>query len=198
MRLFEEYFNRHDIKSVPLVHHAPDGAVILESLKDSSFKILVLIEWKNEKPPGRYVIQSVSPIHNGFSSGSFFKIHNEVEKKWHEYESYFIEFAENLQELRVISNEKEVLLAAWEMFVFIHDGWLSGLPLGIKDALFESVNKENSFEERYEKYQDVYYYLGHNFPYTLENWQKYILFRVVGAYSFWFANLINKVPSLKG
>lgn len=192
MRLFEEYFKRHNITNVPLVHHDCYGAVIFES-KETNKKMIIFISWVDyDVRPGKYIINYSYPVHNGFLENRFFEHHSRTEKTWDQYEPYFIDLASKLKNVRALENEKEILLTTWEMFLLIYDDWFLTLPSNIKEILFESINKENTINFRYDKYQELYFYIGNNYPSILDNWRKLMLIPIIEPYSFWLAKLINE------
>lgn len=192
MKLFEEYFKRHNITNVPLVHHCQEGVVILESEKTKN-KLLIFIEWaESDGHPGEYTIKFVKPIHNSFSAGSYFELETKIKKRWHEYEAYFIKLPEKTDSFTAVLEKYEVLLSVWEIFIFVYDGWFSTLPKTIKETLFESINKDNSLDIRIKKYREVYLFMERNFPLITENWSQVFLSKIVEPYSYWLAKLINK------
>lgn len=223
MRLFEEYLARHNL-DVPLVHHCANGTLLLESTTRpkngmwSSRWILVSIKWIDEDHhPGYYRIEMNIPVYNGYSKGTLFTKQLKVEKKWQEYESFFLNWAGSLTGMRSISDKMENILTAWEMFVFICDEWFSSqygnlsgrearrgvylnsdqiqaridhCPTILKQKLFQSLDKENSISTRYSNYQDVAIFLSTHHPAVMQAWHEVLA--SLQNRADWLACLIEK------
>lgn len=194
MRLFEEYFTRHNIADVPVVHHCTAGALILRTTDSSIWKnrwLLVTIRWEpHDHHPGQYRIDMNSPIHDGYASDSIFTKWPSLHKKWHEYEDFFLEWSEDLKAVEPVQGAKEVVLAAWEMFVFAYDSWFFRQPNDIKRMLFESLDKDRPVEYRHQHYQDVAIFLATHHPAVLRAWKYEVLGRVVD-YADWLAKIVK-------
>jgi len=196
MFLFEEYFNRHQISDVPLVRHCEKGSLILRTSDFNYWKEkwgILKIDWEDhDHHPGQYLISIEFPIHDGYLSNSMFNQLPPVRKKWHEYENYFIEWSKTLSCVSCpVSDEIDVSLTAWEMFVYVYDGWFSKQSFEMKDILFESLDCERSHDDRYKKYQETVLLLSKNNPNILKSWKYDFLFRLKN-YSNWLAVLVNQ------
>src|SRR5271154_5207507 len=114
MRLFEEYLNRHKITDVPVVHHCTTGALILRTTDASVWNnkwVLVTIRWKHDDyHPGRYIIEMNSPVHDGFHTDTIFTQWPPIEKKWHEYEDFLLEWSDNLKGVKPVRGNKNIIL----------------------------------------------------------------------------------------
>lgn len=192
MRIFEEYFQRHNIIDVPLVHHCTNGTLLLETNKKepdwNSRWVLVTIKWvEGAHYPGEYLIEFQTPnydcINNLFST-----IH--ITRKWHEYEDFILQCSSSFPSFRPITNSSEILIIAWEMFVFMHDSWFAKQSTTLKNKLFQSLNKENDLEIRYSNYQDVVCILAKQDSILIQTWEYNILFRTQNCAN-WLAYLIE-------
>lgn len=210
MRLYEEYLLRHDIINVPLVHHCHNGTLILRSTNSSVWAnrwVLLKIKWvDHEYRPGHYCIDMNIPIHDGYSKGIIFEKICSVEKKWHEYENFLIDWSSGLisfvesivdskvEGLEPITEVKEIIMVAWEMFVFVCDERFTKQPNDIQQKLFATLDKDNSIETRYYYYRDIVTFLSTQQPSILRIW-KYEFLEIIGdmqTYADWLAILINK------
>lgn len=192
MRLFEEYFQRHKITDVPLVHHCANGTLLLESeSKNSDWNsrwVLLTIRWNEDSHhPGEYLIDLNIPNHD---CGNRLFTSTQVIKKWQEYEDFMLNWGSTLKGLRPIINPKEILITAWEMFIFMYDSWFIKQPTTLKSKLFQSLDKENTLETRYSNYQDVAIFLTTHQPAVMRVWKYEVLARVQNCAS-WLARLIE-------
>jgi hypothetical protein len=194
MRLFEEYFSRHNLK-VPVVHHCQQGAVILRTSDFSVWRnrwLLVTIKWiPDDRHPGSYEINMGSPIIDGYSKSQVFSEWPKVEKKWDEYEDFIFDWIDNLKGVAPVIGQREALIAAWEMFVFAYDGWFLKQNSEVKHHLFNSLDKDNSINTRYTHYQDIALYLTSQHPQVLRTWKYEVLAKIQG-YSDWLGRLIKE------
>lgn len=191
MRIFEEYLKRHNI-DVPIVRHCSIGTLILRG--DNRWAIMS-IKWEHhDYHPGQYQIHINSPIHDGYMNEILFTKNSPIYKKWDEYENFFLKWDENYPRLKPIADPKEVVLAAWEMFVFSCDSWFSKKDFKIKQLLFESLDKDNSLDLRYDKYQEMINYISDEYPLMFRIWKNEVLARTQN-YSFWLAAALNKIVS---
>lgn len=193
MRIFEEYLNRHRI-NVPVAHHFGSGSLILRTFDSSIWKnrwILINIRWEDhDHHPGKYFIEMNSPVHDGYLSETVFSKWSSVMKKWHEYEDFLLDWVDGVNGVRPVLEEKEVTLAAWEMFVFAYDSWFMKQSGDVKRILFESLDSDRPTNYRYQHFQDVAIFLATHHPAVLRVWKYEVLFRV-NNYADWLGNLLK-------
>lgn len=201
MRLHEEYFMRHGITDVPVVQHCSAGSLILQPTdvsrdRFSSQWILLSIRWKDDDHhPGKYHISIDCPIHDGYQKDQLFTAvglgfcHSPIILKWDLYENFLLDLVSNLPAIPVVGDQ-EVVMATWEMFVFSHDSWFLKQPYSIKKSLFESLDKENPIQLRYQNYQDVALFISTHHPAILRSWKYEVLARVQN-YANWLAAIVN-------
>ncbi len=188
MKLYQEYFLRHNIDGM-VVEHNNQGALILRT-KDSW--LLVTIKWQdNGIHPGKYIVEYLSPIHNGYANRRLFQKYNVKELSWDEYEDYFLSWSDSMMVPDVISGDKKVVLTAWEMFVYCYDGWLAQQSSELRWYVYSCLDTDQSVETRYSGYQNCLLYLTAKDPDVLKVW-KYEVLSLTQHYSEWLAALVKK------
>jgi hypothetical protein len=144
MRLFEEYFQRNQITQVPVVHHCAYGSLLLRTNDPSVWSskwVLVNLKWQHsDSHPGKYHFDISLPVHDGFLKGNLFQKYPTVEKNWQDYEDFIINWSSNIYGVEPVIGTKEIFLCAWEMFVFMCDGWFMKQTYEIKEFLFQTLN----------------------------------------------------------
>ena len=201
MRLYEEYCQRHGITSVPLAKHEQAGAIILRipegMLKNMPFGkwIMMTFEWKDSGVhPGRYVVEYSYPIHDGYLKGRLFNKYNVKELEWDEYEEYWLNWTKGLSlnghTPVPVCSDREVILAAWEMFVYCYDGWICKQSSELKCYIHNSMDLELAVQQRFAGYQNSLIYLTARQPGALKAW-KYDVLSQVQHYSHWLADLLK-------
>ena len=202
MRLYEEYFKRHGITDVPVVQHCSAGSLIIRSTDESrrffsSRWVLFSIRWKDhDHHPGQYHISIDRPVHDGYQQDQLFTAvdlgfcHSPITLKWDLYESFVLDLASHLPPVAPVVGDQEVIMAAWEMFVFSYDSWFLKQPHSVKKLLFESLDKENPIQLRYQNYQDVIVFISTHHPAILRSWKYEVLARVQN-YANWLAAILN-------
>lgn len=194
MKIFEEYFQRHDIIDVPLVRHCTNGSLILESFDSQIWKskwVIFSIRWvDHDHRPGHYLMEINVPQHDGHETGEVFDQQVQIEKKWQEYEDFILDWSKNIKGVRPIKG-KEAIIFAWEMFVYVYDSWFLKQPESLKQKLFQSLDKDNSIQTRYSSYQDVAIFLSTHHPAVMRVW-KYEILAKLQYDTDWLARLIER------
>lgn len=193
MRLTEEYFSRHNISDVPIVNHCSNSTLIVktkDNLWDSNWIILNIKYGHHPHRPGSYQLEFKAPIHDGFIKETIFKKFPLVYYKWHEYEESILDLGKIINGTAILG-EKEIVLAAWEMFVFSYDSWFATQSDEIKRMLFDGLDKEQSVDERYENCQKIISFLSQNYFLVFRAW-KYDVLNLVQNYADWLAIILNK------
>lgn len=194
MRLHEEYFRRHNIRDIPIVNHCSQGAVMLRTTDPDIWQnrwILVTLKWvEHPQHPGSYNVEFLVPIHDGESRGKLFSRLPSVELEWDEYEDYILDWTKNLRGVVAVRGHKNIVLTAWEMFVYCYDGWFRRQHADLKELLFRSIDEDLSLEDRYIGYQDTLIHLSTHHPAVLKAW-KYEVLSQVQCYSDWLAKLVE-------
>lgn len=193
MKIFEEYFQRHKITDVPLVHHCTNGALILESFNSQIWRskwVVFSIRWiDHDHRPGHYLMEINVPVHDGYETGEVFDQQVHVEKKWQEYEDFILDWSKSVSELKPVIG-REAVIFAWEMFVYVFDSWFLKQPNSLKQKLFQSLDKDNSIQTRYSNYQDVAIFLSTHHPAVMRVW-KYEILSKLQHDADWLARLIE-------
>ena len=194
MRLFEEYFQRNQITQVPVVHHCAYGSLLLRTNDPSVWSskwVLVNLKWQhNDSHPGKYHFDISLPVHDGFLKGSLFQRYPTVEKNWQDYEDFIISWSSNIYGVEPVLGTKEIFLCAWEMFVFMCDGWCMKQTYEIKEFLFQTLNNENSIDKRFECYENIINIISIKQPSLIRTWRYEVLTRVQN-YANWLAVMIQ-------
>lgn len=194
MNLVSEYLNRHSLK-VPVVLSTATGSLFLRS-KNSDKRCrwsLVSIDYVAAKyHPGTYRVITMKPIHNGLiAKGRLFDPVASNDLFWDEYESFLLDWAKD-QTLQAVDNEKEVLIVAWEMFVYGGDKRLA--RFANREDFFNSVNIDLPLKDRHAACIQMINILcsDPNYHSLFRSWQgemkRYIN---KDKYSYWLAELVN-------
>ena len=193
MRLYEEYFQRHNIIA-PIIRHERTGSLILRTkgLSVSSKWVLVSFYWSdNGVHPGHYVVEYSYPLHDGYLRNRLFQKYNVKELEWDEYEDYFLNWCRGLLRdnyTEIIHGELEVILAAWQIFVYCYDGWICKQSSELKCYIHNSMDFELPVRERYKGYQNCLIYFTARQPSALKAW-KYDVLGCIQNYAHWLAEL---------
>jgi hypothetical protein len=165
MRLYEEYINRHKI-AVPIIRHADHNVLFFRKEKPNG------IEWKiftaqfrrDVYRHGVYHCALNQPTRNSVGSG--FKTITQSEIEWDCFEDYMLNIDNKNS---IVFDSKEVLVAAWEIFVFQAERYLIRfssnddffcslditLPIAARHEILNSFLTSTSF-----KTCEVYNYWG--------------------------------------
>ena len=187
MYLQEEYLKRHGITDVPIINHVTNGSLLLKI--DPGYLLMTIAWADNNRHPGNYLINHYTPIHNGYVNGFYFnKIVDECEIEWDGYYSYILNWSKG--HINPILDSKELILSAWEIFVFIFDGKLANLiPNAVLDRLiYKSLDEDLTMDQRFYGYQECLTYMSIEFPFILKAF-KYNLLPHVQNYCYWLAKL---------
>jgi hypothetical protein len=194
MRLFEEYFQRHQITQVPVVYHCVSGSLLLRTNDRNIWKnrwVLINLKWQHgDGHPGKYHFDVSLPIHDGFLKGSIFERCPTIQKNWQEYEDFIDSWASSLRGVEPVCGIKEIFLCAWEMFVFMCDSWFMKQTYEIKEFLFQTLNIENSIDVRFEYYENMMNIISIKQPSLIRVWRYEVLSRVQ-CYANWLAVLVQ-------
>lgn len=160
MQLVEEYLKRHEIK-IPHIRHFNCGYVFFRTMESSrvKWKILKIVYVPDSSHPGTYSIISMNPYYNGYVKGSnvFSEDFNYSTIQIDELEKFLFKLTKNYKKSEIISDQKNVILTAWEMFVYYGDNFFSKeVPVNL---LYESLNPKLSLVEKHMAYTNVVQYL---------------------------------------
>jgi hypothetical protein len=196
MRPFEEYFQRHKIKNVPIIKHAENGAVFLKNknLKQSpegaQYALLNFFWQHNNIHPGRYYVEVLLPVPNGHEKNRLFITYMEKNLKWHEYEDFWINYIKaNSKDFEGIQDHDEAYLSAWSMFNCIFETFCDNLKVSHKRIFEESVNIKNFKNSRLRYCEDCEKILEDNYGKISYLW-KNRFYRHLNHYSDWLAKLL--------
>jgi len=205
MRLFEEYLHRHNLHDVHVVHHCSAASLVLNTRESDLWSALLNkdfsglmppyavlnVRWEhNDHHPGHYEINISYPIHDGYKA-NLFCTSSIASIKWHEYESYILALCDRLNGFEVVRDHRLISLAAWEMFVYSYDNWFLNQGGDIKYLLFESLDKENSFEKRLGCCHELIKKLSMTHNSVVRAW-KFDVCGKINNHADWLANLIEQ------
>lgn len=183
MKLYEEYLKRHNL-DISLVRYCSSGSVIVKG--ENNTWILITIKWIDDiAHPGEYHIDFLVPKYNTISNELFEKLVPTTKKKWDDYEDYILGLMRSLKKVKPVQSS-DIILVAWEMFVYCYDNFFTSQPSNIKEILFKSLDKDNP--DRYEYYKDMTYYLALSYPNTMRIFRKEIIEKIED-YSEWLVKL---------
>jgi hypothetical protein len=124
MKLHEEYIRRHKL-NIPVIRFDNRSSLFLKT-KDAPFAWSIFnIIWRSQSGrPGFYEFVRMEPLHNGQGAFNCKDKHNYV--YWEQYE---FEVEKVISEYRndgyYSVSSKNRSLMAWEMFLYMYDGWLA-------------------------------------------------------------------------
>lgn len=218
MQLYEEYLDRHDV-GTKVLHHVKRGSLFLKlpfedpkkakraTKKKSSMGHhwspmprnstrwnVITVEWNHEPTyhPGKYYCNIMAPRHDSANrrNCTFDVI---VERKivhYDEWDSYWANWLKGTAKQTVVHGKDEVLLAAWEMFVFCNDTYFSRRPY--EDKLFRSIDSELSVEDRKSAFSEVRELMAckERDSEVLSKWQHDFEMSHLQNYLHWLADLV--------
>lgn len=124
MRLHEEYIRRHQLE-IPIIRYDSRSNVFLKTKNNPCRWGILSIIWRPQSgKPGFYEFVRIEPIHNGI--GAFRATDKEVCVYWDEYDAEverIVSQCRNDGFYAIPSRERGLM--AWEMFLFMFDGWLA-------------------------------------------------------------------------
>ena len=189
MFLQEEYLMRHSITDVRVINHVANGSLLLKM--DTGY-LLMTIAWKeNDRHPGRYYINYHTPVHDGHVKSCYFNRISDVEREieWDEYHSYILSWVKG--RITPVYGDKEIILAAWEIFVFFCDSMIVNFTNNTLEKLvYSSLDEDRTLDERFQGYQECLVYISSEFPVLLKAF-KHDLLPHIQNYCHWLTKLIK-------
>lgn len=192
MRLHEEYIHRHKL-NVPVVRYDSTSQVVLHSKATPLQWRIITCRWRTHgsRPrPGYFEVCCKSPVHNGYyKEHTLIDIISPKSFHWEEYEGGILSIIDHLKMDFEAVKEKESLLAAWQIFIFIYDSWLANnMNYGFMGCVSESVDFDLDLSSRQSAYKKSLSYLKGTevedaFTYQIKWWS--------GCHSKWMEDLIN-------
>lgn len=182
MYLFEEYYKRHNIKSLQFFYNT--FCVVLEC---NNINHIFSSKWINDyRHPGHFKISLKVVNHNGFDSEDIFNEIMDDNVEWNEYEYFMYDFFKNIKQknntINVVKKE-EAKVTLWELFVCSTDNYFSKQSEEIKNYLSISLNKNLSYKDRIfnqtlilQRYYNtpMYKMWKNNFDVIIENYSPWV------------------------
>jgi len=210
MRLYEEYFKRHKINDVPLVHHVNNSCIVfrtkdykiwydllsIDTIVSSNFTLpsagILNIKWiYSDHHPGHYEVSLHCQIHDGYINDKIFMNKMISNIKWHDYESFIHSCMKNFMNVDLVRDKDEAFVLCWEMFVASYDSWFSKQGGEIKYMLFQTLDEELDTATRIDFIAEILKKLAYTSPGVFRNW-KYEVLNKVQYFADWFLELIDK------
>ena len=194
MQIVEEYFKRHSLTGVPLLKHSKLGYVFLREPKDFGFEwTVVSIFWRpHDYHPGNYLIRFSRPVHDSYSIEfpvPMELLRPDIKVNWDSYEEFLYDWCRTCDKKHVIHRRKEVILVAWEMFVYSYDSYLDCNYRNLSGLLFDSLNFSSSVDSRFASYQNFMAYVDYkNNPF--KHW-KQLVNAYAKHYCYWLSELVQ-------
>jgi hypothetical protein len=198
LSLAEEYLQRHSIKDVPLVKHVAQGTVFMrEEVDDEIEWHLLTIQFSPEGSghhtgPGSYIIRRLVPNHDGYvgrGSGLFQTVATDT-VEWDQYEDFMWAFVKTGDRPKPIIDQREVLMTAWEMFVYACDSGL--VAHAANEAFFKTLDPSLTTQQRHMNFTLFSNHFHRVEPTLFELWNREFLTHVKNHnHCLWLAKLMD-------
>lgn len=188
MNIVEEYAQRASINYPVAFHVSSPSLLILRSNKtfwDSKWCVLSVSWEANPHHLGSYRVRLSSPASCRGNQDLFClsNSHFTLEKSWLDYEKFFYQWNPVDEGLSAVFG-KEAFLAAWEIFICIHDKWFLNQTFSRKDELYSTVDPTTCIEERVSCCES---FIGSShFSCLLDRWNRFFLDPLEKRYLNWF------------
>lgn len=192
MFLYEEYLKRHKIKNVYLAQYCDNASFLFKCIatedKSQNWKILKISWTTQSRQPGSYLIEIISPVHDGYRYFSHFDSISREFLKWEEYESNIIKKIHKMRNHEFIVDPKEVFISFWKMFVYVFDSWFSDQPTEVQHWLFRTIDPSANLNQRIKEIDRLIKFLEQKHPWVYNHWVKSFL-SCVENYAYWIGKL---------
>lgn len=209
MNLCEQYYNRHKIL-IPIIKHIKFGSLFFRT-NVFPFHKVICISWREPLyEPGLYLIESKSiKRFSGVNLADQFNCVGHIDEiisttksdkefaiGWNNYESFLSNLNQSfdLENFEIVSNKHEVILFAWEIFVFSQEEFLMQNFSHLKKHIFDSVDIGKDIKYRYLAYsnfiKDCIKFEDKN-SITLDFLYKTLIFPYIDNYVYWLAKMIK-------
>lgn len=189
MFLCEEYLLRHGIE-VPLIRHVKRGSLFLKTNEKADYWRVLTINWeKVPNHPSIYRIKMLRPIYDGYLNKELFECVSYWEGHWEEYENYLLSLAKSLDNHTPIVGRRNTTMAAWEMFLFCHDGWVAEYL--DYDLIYSTIDLDLNADARHQNLQEVSAYLASSHKHFFNVWKEHLL-SYLENYCNWLGSLVSR------
>lgn len=184
MKILEEYFNRHNIIQVPVVHHCELESVFLRNVETNELKIFH-IKWQNHDfHPGNYKIEISTPNKGVIRTILY----------WDEYEDYILKWIDEEVYWNPIKKIKEnLILTGFEFLINSNKNnqAITLAPFRLKNIINEALNSKNEIDHRLSRCSKFIQFICEYHPDMFRYWRNEI-FKHIDNYSDWLPDLISK------
>lgn len=199
MKLYEEFLTRLNV-SVPVIEHHADWTFLFRTHGEGWLTpyVLMSVQWTNvDNRVGYYMMTYWKAVYDGHTSKKYFEKYKEVRLAWDEYDDYFRNWEvrryikPGLQEsMTPIYGENTMLFSAWEMFVYMHDGWIARQSPEFRLYVEGAIDDGRSDNDRIKSYQNALLFLTTREPKVLQAWKIEIMARLRN-YAHWLGRLLT-------
>jgi hypothetical protein len=197
LSLAEEYLQRHNIEDVNYIKHIRSGTIFMR--EESNLGIewgLTTINFFDRRTddthgPGNYVIRHMRPIHDGYQNRKgMFETIASTTLEWDQYEDYMWSLILRPGRPRVMKDQKEVLLTAWEMFLYCCDSGL--ISYANNEIMYRTIDPEIPSSQRYSGFSTMKDQLQKTEPNFYDLWNKEFMQQHVKNNCQWLAKLMDE------
>ena len=152
MNILEEYTKRNNL-NCSIAHHVHNSSLLILKADrkkwGSNWCVFTVIWEPNPFHPGSYKMYLRSPNYYPKNQDIWLlsKSHWFLEKSWSDYERFFFEWKPMNKNLQPVFDE-EAFLAAWEIFLLVHENWFISQTLDFKKRLYKTMSSDLGFSER--------------------------------------------------
>jgi len=196
MKLYREYLARHELADIQVAQHVDQGTLFFRGQNadgNTIWRMLYIQFQCDHHHPGTYRFSWMQPTHDGRGrQGVFSAIQNyddPPQVEWDQYEDYIYGLVKKPPEgMKVVRNQAEIILCAWEMFVFAHDSELA--RYANKESLFRSLDTDLSIVDRHQSYQEIMFDIERNMSNYFSVWSRDMM-NYIRKYCHWLADMCD-------
>lgn len=195
----EEYLARHQL-IIPEVYHTLSNGSLFCRVDQSDLAprrwLLVSLTWKDDPHhPGVYDVKVQTPIHDGCNRRDVWEnirgYPPNLQLQYEEIDEFFREFAVTHGKITAISENPELSLMSWEIFLYTHDTVLASLSRRMRKLIEVSIDLDLPAKIRYRAYLEVVDLLMVEQPSWFEKYE-YSIHAHTKKVLGWLVRLINK------
>jgi hypothetical protein len=199
MKLYEKFLSRLGL-DLPVIEHSSNWSFLFRTYGDGWLTpfITMKVDWVcPENRVGYYQLLFHQPIHDGYSIRRFFEEYKQLRLTWDEYDTFF----ENWEVRRYIKPGMQeslepvygddLVLRAWEVFVYTHDSWIAKQPSEFRMYVENVIDDTKSKDQRLAAYQNALIFMSNCEPSALRVWKNEIFERWNNNYAHWLGKFLT-------